>query len=240
MSSKHAWKIELIPWDHSSPEQVQRMYDQRVACGWRANEVPMWVDDAKKGGKIFYWALLSDTVPDREVLIKKHTQAFPEESTPLRDTATNIRLVPRQPTMVDFIPIGHVAVDIHEPEEDVRLGLPPTGTVWIHGLYISRALHGGGFGAGTMSKIETLATQPPMNAQRVALDTMAKDMQTEPKTRDLLYRDEGVPAPAVPNEDWYIRRGYELFNRADNVYATLGKRGTMFPLSIVYMKKPVA
>lgn len=56
----------------------------------------------------------------------------------MKDTAAQVRLVPRQPTMVEFIPIGHVAVDIHEPEEDMKLGLPATGTVWIHQLYVSR------------------------------------------------------------------------------------------------------
>lgn len=46
---------QLIPWDHHNAEHVERMYQQRVACGWRAEEVPDWVEDAKKGGKLFYW-----------------------------------------------------------------------------------------------------------------------------------------------------------------------------------------
>ncbi|KAI1142394.1 hypothetical protein F5Y05DRAFT_370781 [Hypoxylon sp. FL0543] len=240
MTSKHAWKIELIPWDYSSPEQVQRMYDQRVACGWRADEVPSWVESAKKGGRTFYWALFSDSLPDREKLIKQHIEAYPKESTPLRDTATQVRLVPRQPTMVEFTPIGHVAVDVHTPEEDTRLGLPPTGTVWVHGLYISRALHGGGYGAGTMSKIEKLVTQSPMNANLVALDTISKELQTEPGKRDLLYGDGGLPAPVVASEDWYGRLGYEVFRREDNVFVTIAKRGFRIPVSIVYLKKSVA
>lgn len=120
-----------------------------------------------------------------------------KEASPLRDTAAEIRLVPRQPTMVEFIPIGHVALDVHEPDEDIKLGLPATGTVWVHQLYISRALHGGGFGAGAMSKIETLATRSPMNAKIVALDTLSKEMQTEPEIRDLLYGEGRIPPPVV-------------------------------------------
>ncbi|KAI0152456.1 hypothetical protein F4776DRAFT_659381 [Hypoxylon sp. NC0597] len=240
MASKHGWKIELIPFDHSSPEHVQRLYDQRVACGWRADEVPSWVDAAKKGGRMFYWALFSDTLPDREKLIKQHTEAYPKESSPLRDTAAEIRLVPRQPTMIEFLPIGHVSVDVHTPEEDMRLGLPPTGTVWIHALYISRALHGGGFGAGTMSKIEALVAQSPMNAKIVALDTISKDLQTEPEKRDLLYGDGRIPAPVVTNEDWYTSLGYDLFRREENVFVTVAKGGVSMPISLVYMKKSVA
>ncbi|KAI1461290.1 hypothetical protein F4805DRAFT_277499 [Annulohypoxylon moriforme] len=236
--SKHAWKIELIPWDHSSPEHVQRMYDQRVACGWRADEVPQWVDASKKGEKLFYWAVFSDAVPDREALIQTHIDAYPNESTPLRETATEIRLVPRQPTMAEFTPIGHVAVAIHEPEEDVKLGLPPTGTVWIHGLYISRALHGGGFGAGTMSKTEEIATHSPMNAKIVALDTVSRESQTEPETREILYGNGRVPEPRVPNEDWYVRLGYEVFRRGDHIFVTIAK-GERMPINVVYMRKPV-
>lgn len=124
-----------------------------------------------------------------------------KESTTLTDTAAEIRLVPRQPTNVEFIPIGHVAVDIHKPKEDMSLGLPATGTVWIHQLYISRALHKGGFGVGTMSSIETLVTQPPMNARIVALDTMSKELQTDPVKRALLYNKEtGVPPPLVSRD----------------------------------------
>ncbi|KAI1409578.1 hypothetical protein F5Y13DRAFT_88807 [Hypoxylon sp. FL1857] len=236
MASKHGWKIELIPWDYSNPEHVQRLYDQRVACGWRADEVPSWVDAAKKGGRMFYWALFSDALPDREKLIKQHIEAYPKESIPLRDTAAEIRLVPRQPTMAEFIPIGHVAVDVHTPEDDMKLGLPPTGTVWVHGLYISRALHGGGFGAGTMSKIETLVTESPMNAKIVALDTISKDLQTEPGKRDLLYYDGGIPVPRVASEDWYTSLGYELFKREENVFVSMAKGGVEMPSKYLHLK----
>ncbi|KAI0171765.1 hypothetical protein GGR52DRAFT_547524 [Hypoxylon sp. FL1284] len=242
MASKHASKIELIPWDHTSPEHVQRMYDQRVACGWRVNEVPSWVESAKKGGKIFYWALLSDAVPNRQDLIEKHIEKYPEEATPLRDTAAEVRLVPRQPTNAEFTPIGHVAVDIHDPEEDEKLGLPPAETVWVHQLYISRALHGGGFGSGTMSQIETLATQSPMNAKIVALDTISKKMQTVPAYRDVLY-GEGkgqIALPSVTNEDWYTGLGYNAFKREHNAFTSEPKDGVSVSIDIVYMKKTVA
>ncbi|KAI1776959.1 hypothetical protein F4818DRAFT_412396 [Hypoxylon cercidicola] len=239
MTSKHASKIELLPWDHKSPEHIQRMYDQRVACGWRADEVTSWVEEAKKGGKIFYWVLLSDVL-DREKLMEKHTETYPKEATPLKDTAAEIRLVQRQPTNNEFIPIGHVALDIHEPEEDVKLGLPPTGTVWIHQLYISRALHRGGFGAGTMSKIETLATQSPMNAKIMALDTISKEMQTVPAFRDVLYGEGRIPVPSISNEDWYDGLGYNVFKREKDAFVIEPIEGVRVPIDLVYMKKAIA
>lgn len=57
MASTHALKLELIPWDHASEEQVTRLYEQRIACGWRADEVPSYVESAEKAGKMFFWVV---------------------------------------------------------------------------------------------------------------------------------------------------------------------------------------
>lgn len=48
-------KVELIPWDYSSDAHVQRMYDQRVACGWRSEEVDHWKRSQACGLRCFYW-----------------------------------------------------------------------------------------------------------------------------------------------------------------------------------------
>jgi hypothetical protein len=57
MASKHAWKVDLIPWDFNSTDQINRLYEQRVACGWRSEEVPLYIEAARKGEKVFYWAV---------------------------------------------------------------------------------------------------------------------------------------------------------------------------------------
>lgn len=40
MSNDKMDKVELIPSDPDNEEHYQRMYDQRVACGWREGEIP--------------------------------------------------------------------------------------------------------------------------------------------------------------------------------------------------------
>lgn len=55
-------KVELIPWDPTSEAHYERMYDQRIACGWRANEVPDWKDSQLKGGKAMYWVVRLPTL----------------------------------------------------------------------------------------------------------------------------------------------------------------------------------
>ncbi|KAI1430357.1 hypothetical protein F5Y12DRAFT_709370 [Xylaria sp. FL1777] len=237
MTSKHACKIEIIPWDHLSPEHVQRMHDQRVACGWRANEVPEWVDSAKRGGKMFYWAVLAEDVPNRNTLLAQHIAAHPKETEPLRDTATEIRLAQRQPTGRSFMPVGHVALDVHDAEEDARLGLPPD-TVWVHQLFISSVLQGGGYGAGTMAKVESIAAQEPMNGKWMALDTMAKEVQSE--AGDVASIDVGMGnmIPVTSKEEWYARQGYETYRQGPGyTYQTPDKRNIQ--LRVSYMKKRI-
>lgn len=48
-------KVRLVPWDPTDERQFQRMYDQRVACGWRADEVAAWKEKMLKGSKFLYW-----------------------------------------------------------------------------------------------------------------------------------------------------------------------------------------
>lgn len=51
-------RTELIPWDFENSEHVERMYLQRVACGWRCEEVhDQWVKLSRAGEKGLYWVV---------------------------------------------------------------------------------------------------------------------------------------------------------------------------------------
>lgn len=50
-------KVELIPWDPTSEAHYERMYNQRVACGWRETEVTDWKESHLKGHKAMYWVV---------------------------------------------------------------------------------------------------------------------------------------------------------------------------------------
>ncbi|KAI1133601.1 hypothetical protein F5Y10DRAFT_228155 [Nemania abortiva] len=237
MASKHAWKIEIIPWDHLSPKHVQRMHDQRVACGWRASEVPEWVKSAKEGGKMFYWAVLAENIPDRNALLEQYIAANPKETEPLQDTATEIRLAQRQPTGRDFMPIGHVALDVHDVKHDAKLGLPPN-TVWVHQLYISSALQGGGYGVATMAKVEATAAQEPMKAKWMALDTLAKEVQKEAGDISSIDVGNGNIMPITSKEEWYARQGYQTYKQGPG-YTYQAPDGHSIQLHVSYMKKRI-
>ncbi|KAI0398841.1 hypothetical protein F4802DRAFT_104194 [Xylaria palmicola] len=234
MALKHAWKIDIIPWDHLSLEHITRMHDQRMACGWRASEVPEWAESAKRGGKVFYWAILAEDLPNRNALLEQHIAAHPKEAEPLRDTANSIRLAWRQPTGRDFVPIGHVALDVHDATEDAELGLPPD-TVWVHQLYISDILQGGGYGAATMARVEAIAAQEPMNGKWMALDTLA---QTE--AGDAAGIDVGMRniVPITSKEKWYARQGYQTYKQGPG-YTYQAPNGVSIQLQVSYMKKRI-
>ncbi|KAF2234556.1 hypothetical protein EV356DRAFT_501419 [Viridothelium virens] len=236
MSSKHAWKVDLIPWDHRSTEQIARLYEQRVACGWMAEEIPSFVKLANKGGKVFYWVVLADEVPEQEILLKRHFVKYPKEASPLTDTAGQVRLVSRVPSEQQFVPIGHIALDIHAPEEDEKLGLPRSGVVWVHQLYISYALQSEGFGVAAMSKAEQLATSEPLNASIMAVDTMVKEMHMDAAIQKISYDDRGLPRPTKSNEEWYMRLGYQIFARTKEGYKKRHSSGTI-ALEIAFLKK---
>ncbi|KAI3332127.1 hypothetical protein HD806DRAFT_518932 [Xylariaceae sp. AK1471] len=237
MASRHAWKVEIIPWDHLNPEHVQRMYDQRLACGWRADEVPEWAESAKRGGKMFYWTVLSEDLPNRNTLLEQHIAAHPNETKPLQDTATEVRLARRQSTGRDFMPIGHVALDIHDAEKDTKLGLPP-GTVWVHQLFISSTLQGGGYGVATMAKVEAMAAQQPMNAKWMALDTLAKGVQQEACNITSIDVGNGNIVPVTSKEEWYARQGYKTY-KVGAGYTYHSPDGHSIQLKVSYMKKRI-
>lgn len=206
-------RIDLVPWDFISEEHQQRMYLQRVACGWRSDEVQRWVELGKAGQKTLYWVvLIAEDLSDREAISSQHIAEFPQESAPITDTAPTHWQKPRTPSNRTFIPIGHIALDLR-PEENAHLKLTDDGIVWVAGLYISWGLQSRGFGREAMRVVERIASAGPLSAKWIVLDTMPKDQQTKSAFIKKVYTAQGKPNPAVPTQDWYEKQGYEVFAR---------------------------
>jgi hypothetical protein len=48
--------VQLIPWDPDSPDHLQRLVLQRLACGWDNDYVTTkWRDLQRKGSKSIQW-----------------------------------------------------------------------------------------------------------------------------------------------------------------------------------------
>lgn len=161
-----------------------------------------------------------------------------QESSPIKDTATTQWLQPREPSNREFIPVGHIAVDLRE-EENKNIAVTEDNVVWIAGLYISWALQRGGIGKEVMRQAEIIAAGPPLNGKVVVLDTMAKEQQMKPAFIRKVYVDQGNPAPAVSSQEWYERQGYVPFHLDEAGYMWLNPEGEREPMHVVFLKKTV-
>ncbi|ROW14594.1 hypothetical protein VPNG_03282 [Cytospora leucostoma] len=234
-------RVELVPWDFDSQEHQERMYLQRLACGWRSEEVQKWVELGRAATKTLYWIVcispgratcaktprlssadsnlqkvLRDDLAGREELISQHLAENPKASTRNPQSPCSVtRMKTRQPRPAapsrTFVPIGHVALDLRGAENQ-RLGLTGGGIVWVAGLYVSYALQRHGLGREVMGRAERLASRDPsLGARWIVLDTMPRGQQLSPAFVEKVYLAQGRPAPALAIQDWYEGQGYEVF-----------------------------
>lgn len=220
--------VILIPWDPESPEHVERLYQQRVACGWCLSDVEeIWRDAQRRGKKAIHWIVL---VPStiKESLLTQHTTAHPLESVPLSDTALSLGGKPRTPpsSSSPFIPVGHISLDEVEHMEDAYL---------ISSFYVSRAIQNNGLGGAALKVLEQMATSEPLNAKLLRLNTIANEY--EGKAERMLAL--GRKPPKVSNHDWYARRGYTPYGRTDGVYPEIDKTGKVWLAAWVHMEKRI-
>ncbi|KAL8352517.1 hypothetical protein RB601_002709 [Gaeumannomyces tritici] len=243
--------MELIPWDPDSPEHCDRMYRQRIACGW-AWEIEKFKETSIKGSVVYYWIALKDDFPGKEDIIAKHTSKFPEESAPLQDTATSTWAEPRAaapavPTHA-FMPLGHVGLGRLQPDDEramLAAGGSGSGSgngsatmAWVGPLYVSWAIQRIGLGRFAMDEAERLARLPPVGAGVVGLDAVRGDQALQPDLVRTHYEERGFPTPVITNHDWYLTRGYSEYWRKDNAYPwTDSKTGELRQLGCVYLKK---
>lgn len=55
MGSTSKAGIVLIPWDPESPEHIERLYQQRVACGWYEDLIESWRPRQRSGNIALQW-----------------------------------------------------------------------------------------------------------------------------------------------------------------------------------------
>lgn len=49
--------VTLVPWDPDSKEHVDRLFNQRIACGWKSNQVEKWRGLQKEGKIAISWVV---------------------------------------------------------------------------------------------------------------------------------------------------------------------------------------
>jgi len=227
-------QIELIPWDPDCPAHVERMIEQRIACGWRSDEVELWQQQQRDGKVNIQWVVLADNHPNRSSDLEKHINTYPSEKTDLNDTATSLGGKARSSRPeFKFLPVGHISLDTEYPHSDYEPNTP--GVYYIAKFYISRALQSSGLGRAAMDKVELSAISEPLNAKILALSTVfAKQKGRKEKLAAL-----GRNLPDVEPEDWYSRRGYVVYKTIEKCWSEVDSTGHEWFWTAVYMRKDI-
>ena len=50
-------KVMLIPFDPESEEQSDRLQLTRIACGWKADKIPLWRERQRSGDMSIHWVV---------------------------------------------------------------------------------------------------------------------------------------------------------------------------------------
>lgn len=201
-------EIELIPWDAHSESHVERLRQQRLMCGWRAESVDEWRVQQLEGRKALHWIVrswyswngvnyidnivqvLKPNFAQYNKVLRKYKQRCPLEKDALMDTAP--MMAPRA-TSHDFIPIGHISLDFEHYSGDKSLADPSQGIYTLSGFYISPVVRGRDFGQQAVVAIIALASGPPFYGRYLTCETVSRESSRQAER----YAAFGVPMPQV-------------------------------------------
>ncbi|KAI1314243.1 hypothetical protein F5Y03DRAFT_6293 [Xylaria venustula] len=250
--------VYLIPWDPDSQEHVDRMKLQRIACGWKFDQVDSWKDPQRKGQVGLHWVcnnlatsarkcwlmqrhqllrlgtVLHPDHPDTPSRLKSHFAAYPNESQALLDSCKNMLGRPHKPDPLDpfFHPIGHIALDSisYVPELETSLS---NGVLSLTNFYISSALQSRGLGGAAMAYCEKMAKEE-FGAKAITLETIAnEECRADSPRRIALKR----PPLAVTNQDWYERHGYRVYSQRSAAWVDIDETGKEWPTTSSLLRK---
>jgi len=212
------------------------MYEQRVACGWKAEQVESWRELQRSGKITLQWVVLSPTDLSLFTKIAKHSNAYPTQSTPLLDTATSLGGKPRpeiEITEKEFMPVGHISLNTEY--EEPGFVEPEEGLYFIATFWISPTLQSLGLGRASMDAVEKMAISEPLNARVLALSTVANEYAGKKERWEALGREP----PVLSNQDWYARRGYVVFKRVEEKWSEKDPMGKEWWFPAVFMRKDI-
>ncbi|KAH8163540.1 hypothetical protein CIB48_g4726 [Xylaria polymorpha] len=224
----------LIPWDPESQEHVDRLTLQRIACGWKVDDVEGWRDPQKKGQIGIHWVVLHPDHPDTPSRLERHFAAHPNEVEALLDSSTVILGRPhkRDPLVPFFHPVGHIALDAVTPKPELKTSLS-NGILSISNFYISTGLQNLGLGRVALECCEKMAKEE-FGARAITLDTIANEEVRADSPRRIALRR---PTPVITNQDWYSRRGYKLYLRKEASWFDIDDTGKEWAVTGVFMRK---
>ncbi|KAI0601421.1 hypothetical protein F4775DRAFT_542116 [Biscogniauxia sp. FL1348] len=226
--------IYLIPWDPDSADHVERMKQQRIACGWKIESVEGWRSLQRDGHVGLHWIVLDPSHPETSSRLKMHTDCFPTQAAVLQDTCKQIFSRPHKPNpkLSSFLPVGHISLDGVTPDAELETD-PSQGVYSLMNFYISGPLQSSGLGGAAMDTCERIARED-FNATAITLETVANEEVAADSPRRIAL---GRPVPKVTNQDWYERRGYSVYSRKKDAWFDTDSTGKSWGTTAVFMRK---
>ncbi|KAI1128715.1 hypothetical protein F5Y10DRAFT_264905 [Nemania abortiva] len=226
--------VYLIPWDPDSQEHVDRMKLQRIACGWKVEEVDGWREPQREGRIGLHWVVLHPDHPETPSRLERHFAAYPDESKALQDTCKMILGRPHKPNPLIpvFSPVGHIALDSVTPKPELETSLS-NGILSLMNFYISTALQSLGLGGVSLKYCEEMAKEE-FGAKAITLETISnEECRVDSPRRIALKR----PIPTITNQDWYSRRGYRVYASKEVAWVDVDETGKEWPTRSVFLRK---
>ncbi|KAI1175532.1 hypothetical protein F4777DRAFT_549624 [Nemania sp. FL0916] len=234
ISSSHPPPIYLVPWDPNSQQHVDRMKLQRIACGWKVDQVDGWRESQRNGELGLHWVVLHPDHPETAPRLKRHLLAFPDEQEALSDTSTTIlgRAHKLNPSSPSFCPVGHIALDSVTCAPELQSSLA-NGILSLMNFYISTPLQNLGLGGVALRCCEEMA-RDELGAKAITLEAIANEECSIDSPRRIAMKRE---VPIVTNQDWYARRGYKIYAAKDVAWIDVDDTGKEWKVRAWFMRK---
>ncbi|KAH8668734.1 hypothetical protein BX600DRAFT_460608 [Xylariales sp. PMI_506] len=227
--------VILVPWDPDSIEHIERLRQQRIACGWKVDWIDKWRELQRTGQIGLHWIVLTPSHPDTASHLQKHATKFPSETTPLQDTCRLVLSRPHtpDPELSSFLPVGHISLDAVTSEPELETSAS-AGIYTITAFYVSEAIQNVGLGSAALSICERLAVSA-FGARTITLDTIGNE-ECRPENPRRIAMNKPIPTGPT-NEDWYTRRGYKAYLRKDNAWFDIDPTGKKWGVTAVFLRK---
>ncbi|KAI1619207.1 hypothetical protein EDD37DRAFT_655002 [Exophiala viscosa] len=197
--------VTLIPWDPYSPKHVKRMVEQRIVCGWHAPIVATEWKDGHINGTKCIYWII-------------FPQDEPEREKYLK---MHIKAYPKETEEL----VDSSKTLLGNPRVPTNVKLLPVGHIAL----------GLGVGGAAMNIAERMATEEPLNARHLLLDTVDHDDQSD---KDFAIANYGGEFK-IPTQAWYERRGYRLIGTVENLYQDPDPNGKIWPSRTVFLQKDI-
>jgi len=232
----------LILIDFENKAEVELLQNQRIQCGWKANVIDEWCEQARRGERAMFWiGLAASTAIDHGPSADRVAEDVNIADAPAIINRLPVYSSSGSDNLKDnrYLSVGHISLDRvdhdHQPP-DLTLADPnlPHPLLTITTLFVLPAFAGSGLANSALKACEQLAQESPFGSEAcraVTLNTLVRSPGTlrwigAEQTNIEDWVDEGgknlwemlgakKPRKKFDKGAWYQRLGYVPFKEIE-------------------------